>query len=82
MELVGEEENLAGFKNRREELSHLAKIEMQDIKNAYDAALPKMGLEPLFNFSHENKDQLILIKFLSLEERLQGALSKMEEMQR
>ena len=81
MELIGEEENLAGFKNRRDELSHLAKISMQDIKNAYDAALPKMELEPLFDFSHDNKEHLILIKFLSLEERLQGALLKMEEMQ-
>lgn len=55
---------------------------MEDIKNAYNAALPKMELEPLFDFTDDNKEHLILIKFLSLEERLQGALSQIEKMQK
>jgi hypothetical protein len=29
---------------------------MKDIKMAYDPALPKIELEPLFGFSSENKD--------------------------
>ena len=55
------------------DLKHLAFIDVKAIKRAYDPAIREIGLKPWDGFSEENKDQLTMIKFLSLEERISGS---------
>jgi hypothetical protein len=69
LDLILEDENLEGFKNRLAHLKHLAFIDLKAIKRAYKPAIREIGLIPWDNFTDENKVQLAMIKFLSLEER-------------
>jgi hypothetical protein len=69
LDLISEDENLEGFKNRLAHLKHLKFIDMKAIKKAYEPAIREMGLKPWDNFTDENKVQLAMIKFQSLEER-------------
>ena len=69
MDLILEDESLEGFKNRLAHLKHLAFIDLKAIKKAYEPAIREIGLNPWDNFTDENKVQLAMIKFLSLEER-------------
>ena len=43
------------------------------IKRAYEPAIREIGLNPWDGFSDKNKEQLTVIKFLSLEERITGS---------
>ena len=73
MDLICEDENLEVLKNRLARLKHLAFIDLKAIKKAYEPAIRKIGLYPWDNFSDDNKVQLAMIKFLSLEERISGS---------
>lgn len=73
LDLILEDENLEGFKNRLAHLKHLAFIDLKAIKRAYEPAIREIGLCPWDNFSEDNKVQLTMIKMLSLEERVSGS---------
>jgi predicted RNase H-like nuclease (RuvC/YqgF family) len=73
LDLISEDENLEVFKVRLAHLKHLALIDLKEIKRAYEPAIREIGLSTWDNFSDENKVQLTMIKFLSLEERISGS---------
>ena len=68
-----EDENLENFKVRLAKLKHLAFIDLKAIKKAYEPAIREIGLNPWDNFTDDNKVQLAMIKFMSLEERISGS---------
>ena len=70
LDLILEDENLEDYKVRLAKLKHLAFIDLKAIKKAYDPAIREIGLNHWDNFSDDNKVQLTMIKFLSLEERI------------
>lgn len=72
LDLIIEDENLEGFKDRLTLLKHLAHIDLKAIKRAYEPAIREIGLHTWKNFSEDNKVQLTMIKMLSLEERISG----------
>jgi hypothetical protein len=61
---------LESFKVRLAGLKHLAFINLKAIKKAYEPAIREIGLKTWDNFTDENKVQLAMIKFLSLDERI------------
>jgi hypothetical protein len=73
LDLISEDENLEVFKNRLVQLKHLAFIDLKAIKKAYEPAIREIGLNTWQNFSDDNKVQLTMIKFLSIEERISGS---------
>jgi hypothetical protein len=73
LDLILEDSNLDGFKDRLVKLKHLAFIDLKAIKRAYEPAIREIGLNTWQNFSDDNKVQLTMIKFLSIEERISGS---------
>jgi hypothetical protein len=70
LDLILEDSNLEGFKVRLAHAKHLAFIDLKAIYRAYEPAIRKIGLNTWDNFSDDNKVQLSMIKFQSIEERI------------